>query len=190
MSFFDQIIDTPDYQAKVLAGNQPNAMGGLPSMAPMQPSPPIPQTPTPGLPGMQPQGFAKGGLAGANKAIEQTQIMKVFEHYFRNLGVDVKKGMNDLLKEIAQGLQLVPFESSVMGFKPLDGSTAQIHFFTVGTLKDLTDDMQYFFKYLKNKDIRTVYDTLPAPITTQMLVKLGAKVEQSDNPKYKLKATI
>lgn len=186
MSFFDQIIDTPDYQAKTMAATQPNAMGGLP-MNPMQTAAPVvPQ----GLPGMQPQGFAKGGLAGANKVIEQTQIMKVFEHYFKNLGVDVNKGMQDLQKEIQQGLQLIPFESSVMGFKPLDGTTAQIHFFTVGTLKDLTDDMQYFFKYLKDKGVTTVYDTLPAPITTQMLVKLGAKVEQSDNPKYKLKATI
>jgi hypothetical protein len=143
-----------------------------------------------GLPAYQAQSFAKGGLASANKQIEQTQIMKVFEHYFKNLGVDVKQGMVNLKKEIAQGLQLIPFESSVMGFKPLDSTTAQIHFFTVGTLKALTDDMQYFFKYLKNKGIRTVYDTLPAPITTQMLVKLGAKLEQSDNPKYNLKASI
>lgn len=143
-----------------------------------------------GLGGYQAKGFAKGGLTAANKQIEKTQIMKVFENYFRNLGVDVKQGMVNLQKEIDQGLQLIPFESSVMGFKPLGGSTAQIHFFTIGTLKDLTDDMQYFYKYLKNKGIKTVYDTLPAPITTQMLVKLGAKVEQSDNPKYKLKATI
>jgi hypothetical protein len=77
-----------------------------------------------------------------------------------------------------------------MGFKPLKSGTAQIHFFTVGTLKDLTDDMRYFYKYLKDKGIRTVYDTLPAPITTEMLVKLGAKIEKSDNPKYKMKAAI
>jgi hypothetical protein len=134
--------------------------------------------------------MAAGGLAGANKQIEQIQIMKVFEHYFQNLGVDVKKGMNDLQKEISKGLQLIPFESSVMGYKPLGNGVAQIHFFTVGTLKALTDDMQYFFKYLKDHGVRTVYDTLPAPITTQMLVKLGAKLEESDNPKYKLKATI
>jgi hypothetical protein len=31
---------------------------------------------------------------------------------------------------------------------------------------------------------------LPAPITTKMLVELGAKLQQSDNPKYKLKASI
>jgi hypothetical protein len=77
-----------------------------------------------------------------------------------------------------------------MGYKSLGNNVAQIHFFTVGTIKDLADDMQYFFKYLKDQGVKTVYDTLPAPITTQMLVKLGAKVEESDNPKYKLKATI
>ena len=180
MGFFDSIVDTPTYQSQKLAQNAP--VSGLPSG---QPSIQRGITPI-----VQPQGFATGGLAGANKQIEQTQIMKVFEHYFKNLGVDVNKGMQDLQKEIQQGLQLIPFESSVMGFKPLDGTTAQIHFFTVGTIKDLTDDMQYFYKYLKNKGIQTVYDTLPAPITTQMLVKLGAKVEQSDNQKYKLKATI
>jgi hypothetical protein len=188
MGFFDSIVDTPTYQSEKLAQNAPAT--GMPVPAgqpPMQRG--IAPAAQPIQP-MQPQGFAKGGLTAANDLIKQTQIMKVFEHYFKNLGVDVKKGMNDLQKEIAQGLQLIPFESSVMGFKPLDGTTAQIHFFTVGTLKNLTDDMQYFFKYLKDKGIRTVYDTLPAPITTQMLVKLGANIEKSDNPKYKLKASI
>jgi hypothetical protein len=57
-------------------------------------------------------------------------------------------------------------------------------------MKDLADDMRYFYKYLKDQGVKTVYDTLPAPITTQIMVKLGAKVEQSDNPKYKFKASI
>jgi len=187
MGFFDSLVPTEQYQAQTLA-KQSGGQGT-----------PIPQTVAPiqqhnmapaGLPGMQPQGFAKGGLAAANEQIQKTQILKVFEHYFRNLGVDVDQGMKNLQKEISQGLELIPFESSVMGYKPLGTGIAQIHFFTVGTMKDLVDDMQYFFKYLKDQGVRTVYDTLPAPITTQMLVKMGAKVEESDNPKYKLKATI
>jgi len=176
MNFFDSLVNTPDYQAKILSGQQ-NSPQGLPMQSPA----PMAQAP---------MGYAKGGLTGVNEKIKQTQIMKVFEHYFENLGVDVQQGMENLMKEIAQGLQLVPFQSSVMGFKPLKDGTAQIHFFTVGTLKDLTDDMRYFYKYLKDKGIRTVYDTLPAPITTEMLVKMGAKIEKSDNPKYKMKASI
>jgi hypothetical protein len=174
MSFFNSLVDTPTYQAQLLTG-QPRQQGiAAPAVAPMT----------------EPVGMAEGGLTGVNKQIEQVQILKVFENYFRNLGVDVKQGMVNLKKEIDQGLQLIPFESSVMGYKPLGKGVAQIHFFTIGTLKDLTDDMQYFFKYLKDKGVRTVYDTLPAPITTQMLVKLGGKIQPSDNPKYKLKASI
>ena len=175
MSFFDRLVDTPDYQSQLLGGQQTASQGiAAPMAAPMN----------------APMGMAKGGLTGANEKIKETQIMKVFQHYFENLGVDVEQGMRNLQKEIDQGLQLIPFESSVMGYKPLGGSTAQIHFFTVGTLKDLVNDMEYFFKYLKDKGVRTVYDTLPAPITTKMLTDLGAQIQESDNPKYKLKASI
>jgi hypothetical protein len=176
MGFFDSLVPTEQYQAQTLAKQSGGQGTPIPMASPMQ----APAT----------QQFAKGGLAAANKQIEQTQIKKVFEHYFQNLGVDVNEGMKNLQKEIDQGLELIPFESSVMGFKQLGKGVAQIHFFTVGTMEDLANDMQYFFKYIKDQGIRTVYDTLPAPITTQMLVKLGAKVEESDNPKYKLKATL
>jgi hypothetical protein len=187
MGFFDSLVPTEQYQAQTLAKQSGGQGTPIPqNVAPIQ----QPNMAPAGLPGMQPQGFAKGGLAAANSQIEQTQIKKVFEHYFMNMGADVNQGMKDLEKQISQGLQLIPFESSVMGYKPLGTGIAQIHFFTVGTMKDLADDMQYFFKYLKDQGVRTVYDTLPAPITTQMLVKMGAKVEESDNPKYKLKATI
>jgi hypothetical protein len=174
MSFFNSLVDTPTYQAQLLTG-QPRQQGiAAPMAAPMA----------------APVGMAKGGLTGVNKQIEQVQILKVFQNYFQNLGVDVAQGMKNLQKEIDQGLQLIPFESSVMGYKPLGSGVAQVHFFTIGTLKDLTNDMRYFFKYLKDKGVRTVYDTLPAPITTQMLVELGANIQPSDNPKYKLKASI
>lgn len=173
MSFFDSLVDIPTYQAKILGGQASPTQG-------------IPAAPQAGAP----VGYAKGGLTGVNQQIKQTQIMKVFEHYFENLGVDVQQGMKNLQKEIDQGLQLVPFESSVLGFKPLNGDVAQIHFFTIGTVKELTNDMKYFYKYLKDKGVRTIYDTLPAPITTEMLVNLGAVIEKSDDPKYKLKAKI
>jgi len=154
-------------------------------MAPMQP-----QMAPAGLPGMQPQQFAKGGLAAANSQIEQTQVMKVIAHYFKNKGLPVEPAMAGVQKEIENGLQLIPFESSVMGFKELGKGVAQIHFFTVGTMQDLANDMEYFYKYLKDKGIKTVYDSIPAPITTQIFDRLGATIVKSDNPKFQFKATI
>lgn len=174
MGFFDSLIDTPTYQSQALARQINPQQNPLPqqNMAPM------------------PQGFAKGGLTAANDKIKQTQIMKVIANYFRNKGLPVEPAMAGVQKEIANGLELIPFESSVMGVKDLGNKTAQIHFFTVGTIRDLADDMRYFYKYLKNKGFTTVYDSIPAPITTQMFEKLGAKIEESDNPKYQFKATI
>ena len=172
MSFFDSLIDTPTYQSQIMS-----RPAGAPQTA-------LPQTMTP------PQGMAKGGLTAANENIKQIQIMKVIANYFKNKGLPVDKAMAGVQKEIENGLQLIPFESSVMGFKPLGKDTAQIHFFTVVTMKDLANDMQYFYKYLKNKGITTVYDSIPAPITIQMFQQLGAKVMRSDDPKYKFKATI
>jgi hypothetical protein len=184
MGFFDSLVPTEQYQAQTLA-KQSGGQGAPIPMTPMQP-----QMAPAGLPGMPPQAMAKGGLAGANEQIKQTQIMKVIAHYFKNAGFPVEKAMESVKKEISNGLQLIPFESSVMGFKPLGKGVAQIHFFTVGTMQDLANDIQYFYDYLKKKGINTVYDSIPAPITIQMFQQLGAKVMQSDNPKYKFKAMI
>ena len=176
MSFFDRLIDTPTYQAQSLARAQ----------APQASMPPMPQN----IPMPTPTGMAKGGLTAANENIKQTQIMKVIANYFRNQGIPVEPAMAGVQKEIQNGLELIPFESSVMGMKKLSDGVAQIHFFTVGTMKDLANDMQYFYKYLKNKGIHTVYDSIPAPITNELFKRLGAKIVQSDNPKYKFKAMI
>lgn len=175
MSFFNSLVPTEQYQAQTLARQS----GGQGTPIPMnQMQPPVTQQ------------FAKGGLAGANEQIQQTQVMKVIAHYFKNAGLPVEKAMEGVKKEMANGLQLIPFESSVMGFKPLGKGVAQIHFFTVGTMQDLANDMKYFYKYLKDKGINTIYDSIPAPITTQMFQELGAQVVQSDNPKFKFKANI
>ena len=175
MGFFDSLVPTEQYQAQTLA-KQSGGQGTPIPTAPMQP--PVPQQ------------FAKGGLAAANGEIQQTQVMKVIANYFKNKGLPVEPAMAGVQKEIENGLELIPFESSVMGFKPIGNGVAQIHFFTVGTMQDLANDMQYFYKYLKDNGIKTVYDSIPAPITTQIFDRLGATIVKSDNPKFKFKATI
>jgi hypothetical protein len=185
MSFFDRLVDTPDYQAQIL-GSQQTAPQGIaaPMAAPMMAPAPM------NAPMNAPMGMAKGGLTGVNQQIEQVQIMKVIANYFKNKGLPVEAALKGVQKEIQNGLQLIPFENSVMGFKPLGKGVAQIHFFTVGTMQDLANDMTYFYEYLKDNGITTVYDSVPAPITTQMFQKLGATIEKSDNPKYQFKALI
>lgn len=175
MSFFDSLKDTSAYQSQLLSGQTAQGIAA-PMAAPMMAPPPM--------------GMAKGGLTGVNQQIEQTQIMKVIANYFKNKGLPVEAALKGVKKEMQAGLQLIPFENSVMGFKPLSKGVAQIHFFTIGTMQDLANDMQFFYQYLKDLGINTVYDSVPAPLTTQMFQQLGATLENSDNPKYKFKARI
>lgn len=183
MSFFDSLKDTSAYQSQLLSGQTAQGIAA-PMAAPMMAPPPM------SAPMNPPMGMAKGGLTGVNQQIEQTQIMKVIANYFNNQGIPLDKAMIEVRKQMAAGLQLIPFENSVMGFKPLGKNVAQIHFFTIGTIQDLTNDMRFFYKFLKDKGISTVYDSIPAPITIQMFQQLGAQIMQSDNPKYKFKAQI
>lgn len=139
---------------------------------------------------MAPQQFAEGGIASADKSMKTEKIAKILGNYFQNRGIPMEVGMQGVKKEVAEGLKLVPFEDSVMGYKILKPGVAQIHFFTIATPQDLSNDIVYFVKELKKVGIKTVYDTEPAPVTTTTLKETGARIEPSDNPKYKLKATI
>lgn len=136
------------------------------------------------------QNFAEGGLAAAKTQVQSAKVGKILENYFQNRGIPLDVGMQGVKKEVAEGLKLVPFEDSVMGYKMLKPGVAQIHFFTIATPQDLSNDIQYFVMELKKAGVRTVYDTEPAPVTTTTLKESGARIEPSDNPKYKLKATI
>ena len=133
-------------------------------------------------------------LAEASKHVHHAKmtdhIMQTLATYFKNLGVPAIKGFTGVQKEIDEGLKLIPYESSVMGIKDLGDNVAQVHFFTVGTPKDLDDDIKFFYNNIKSSGFTTIYDTAPSPITTAGLQKLGAKIVQSDNPKYKFKAMV
>lgn len=137
-----------------------------------------------------PQQFAEGGIASANKSMKTEKIAKILENYFNNRGIPLDVGMQNVRDEVKAGLKLVPFEDSVMGYKMIKPGVAQVHFFTIATVQELSNDIQYFVRELKKVGVNTIYDTEPAPVTTTTLRESGARLEQSDIPKYKLKATI
>ena len=134
--------------------------------------------------------MALSGLGAIDSIKSSEKTNRVLANYFKNRGIPLEAGMQGVQKELSEGLKLVSYESSVMGFKPLGKGMGQVHFFTIGTMKDLADDMKYFVKQLKGNDIKIIYDRSPAPITSAVLQKMGATVEKSDNPKFPFKATL
>jgi hypothetical protein len=136
------------------------------------------------------QGFAKGGITAIDNVKKVDRISAILQNYFKKAGIPLQAGLAGVKKEVSQGLKLIPYETSVMGFKPLGQGIGQVHFFTIGTLKDLVDDMKYFINHLKSSGIKIVYDSAPAPITSKVLQQMGAQIAKSDNPKYPFKAIL
>ena len=126
-----------------------------------------------------------GQLPGQNVA-----VTKVIMHYFQNKGVPIAQAMQGVQKELQQGLKLIPYKNSVMGLKMLSQDVAQIHFFTTDTADQLDADIRFFVSQLKQAGIHTVYDSVMDPLMAQALAKDGVQIQQSDNPKYKFKATL
>lgn len=135
-------------------------------------------------------GDMQAQMGGNQLPGQNVAVTKVIMHYFQNRGVPLAQAMQGVQKEMAQGLKLIPYKNSVMGLKMLSKDIAQIHFFTVDTADELDADIRFFVDQLKQAGIHTVYDSVMDPLMAQAMAKDGAKIIQSDNPKYKFKATL
>jgi hypothetical protein len=137
---------------------------------------------------------ALGGLqaqmGGSQLPGQNTAVTKVIMHYFQNRGIPLAQGLQGVQKELQQGLKLIPYKNSVMGLKMLSPAVAQIHFFTTDTEDQLFADIRFFVDQLKQAGIHTIYDSVMDPLMAQALQADGVKIEQSDNPKYKFKASL
>ena len=121
---------------------------------------------------------------------QNTAVTRVLMNYFQNKGVQLAQAMQGVQKEMAQGLKLIPYKNSVMGLKMLSKEVAQIHFFTTDTEQELFADIRFFVDQLKKAKIHTIYDSVMDPLMVQALQADGVKIQHSDNPKYKFKASL
>jgi hypothetical protein len=135
-------------------------------------------------------GNLQAQMGGNQLPGQNTAVTRIIMHYFQNRGIPLNVGMQAVQKQLAEGLKLIPYKNSVMGLKMLSKDVAQIHFFTTDTADQLDADIRFFVDKLKEAGIRTVYDSEMDPLVAQALTKDGSQIMQSDNPKYKLKATL
>lgn len=135
-------------------------------------------------------GDLQAQMGGNQLPGQNTAVTRVIMHYFQNRGIPLNVGMQAVQKQLAEGLKLIPYKNSVMGLKMLSRDVAQIHFFTTDTADQLDADIRFFVDKLKEAGVRTVYDSEMDPLMAQALTKDGAQIMQSDNPKYKFKATL
>jgi len=135
-------------------------------------------------------GDLQAQMGGSQLPGQNTAVTRVIMHYFKNRGIPLNIGMQAVQKQLSDGLKLIPYKNSVMGLKMLSSAVAQVHFFTTDTAAQLDADIRFFVTQLKKAGVHTVYDSEMDPLMAQALAKDGAQIMQSDNPKYKFKASI
>jgi hypothetical protein len=135
-------------------------------------------------------GNLQAQMGGSQLPGQNTAVTRVIMHYFQNRGIPLNVGLQAVQKQLAEGLKLIPYKNSVMGLKMLSKDVAQIHFFTTDTADQLDADIRFFVDKLKEAGVHTIYDSEMDPLVAQSLSEVGAQIMKSDNPKYKLKATL
>jgi hypothetical protein len=128
------------------------------------------------------------GIAAAKKP--SASAIKILTNYFQTRGIPLQQGLAAVQKELSQGLRLMQYGNSVLAIKDLGQGVAQIHFFTVDTEGQLKEDIKHFVDLMRKAGIHTIYDKDADPVFMQAAKEFGVDVQQSDNPQFKLKATL
>jgi len=132
------------------------------------------------------------GIAGAPAALQKpsTSALKILTSYFQNRGIPLQQGYAAVQKELGQGLKLLQFKNSLLAIKDLGQGMAQIHFFTTDIQQQLKQDIKHFIDLMRKAGIHTVYDKDADPVFMQAAKEFGAQPQQSDNPQFKMMATL
>ena len=142
---------------------------------------------------------AMGGLGNTPQAAPTQPVgagkpsssaIQILTNYFQNRGIPLQQGMAAVQQELNEGLKLMQFKNSLLAIKNLDHGTSQIHFFTLDTQEQLKEDIKHFVDLLRKAGIHTIYDKDADPTFMQAAQPMGVTAQQSDNPKFKLKATL
>lgn len=128
------------------------------------------------------------GIAGARAASEKELPLegKILANYFQSKGIPVKVGIAGAVEELKQGLRMYRQSKTILAIKKLNPTTAQIHFFTLDDEATFNHLVKFWMDKLKEAGGNIIYDSEVEPNIVKALQEAGVRLQQSDNPKYKL----
>lgn len=106
-------------------------------------------------------------------------------------GIDPKVGITGLIQAVKQGaLKLWRKDNTIMAVQKLSPMAAKVHFFTMDPEPKFQELVKANLDSLKKSGCQVIYDVVADPHIVRALQAAGAQVRPSDNPKFKLEATI
>ena len=106
-------------------------------------------------------------------------------------GIDPKIGLTGLIQAVKQGVvKLWRKNNTIMAVQKLSPVAAKVHFFTMDPEPQFQQIVKGFVDTLKKNGCQAIYDVVVDPHIVRALQAVGAQVRPSDNPKFKLEATV
>lgn len=109
---------------------------------------------------------------------------------FKLRGIDPKIGLTGALAELKAGLKMYRKGDTIMAVKKLSPNTAQMHFFTMDKEEAFRQYVSFWVQEFKRLGGQVIYDTVADPHIIRALQSVGAQIQPSDIPKFKMKATV
>jgi hypothetical protein len=109
---------------------------------------------------------------------------------FKLRGIDPRVGLTGALAELKAGLKMYRKGNTIMAVKKLSPNAAQMHFFTMDKEEAFRQYITFWIQEFKKLGGQVIYDTVADPHIIRALQAVGAQVQPSDVPKFKMKAMV
>jgi len=128
------------------------------------------------------------GIAGARGTPENkiTPEDRILMHDFQLRGMPIKDGMAGVAQELKQGLRMYCQSKTILAIKKLSPTIAQVHFFTLDDEATFKHLVKFWIDKLKQAGGKVIYDSVADPHIIKALQEARVRLQQPDNPKYKL----
>jgi len=146
------------------------------------------QTPQ-GIASLGNSSFLSQALGNVSPQEEQRDV-QILHNYFEQNQVPQDQALKILQAAVQSGVKFKRNDHTVMGYKQIPPSSAQVYFFSDDEPEGMVKSIQYFIGMLKQSGVNAVYMNKADPMVVQALQMAGAEPQQSDMPQYKIKAMI
>ena len=137
------------------------------------------------------QELAKSVVGEAPQEEGSVPSAQILLHDMKLRGVNPKAGMLGMITAQKQGvLKLWRKDNTIMAVQKLSPTAAKVHFFTMDPEPHFQELVKANLESLKKSGCQVIYDIVVDPHIVRALQAAGAQVKPSDNPQFKLEATI
>ena len=133
--------------------------------------------------------FMRPAMGGVSQQ-EAVREIDIINSYFRQANIPPQQSIKILQAAVQSGVKFKRSGNTMMGFKPLPPSSAQVYFFSIDPPPAFAEAAKQLLGGLKQAGVQAIYMNKVDPMIMQTLQSIGVAAQQSDQPEYKVMATL